>query len=242
MYSRALVLLLAGLAAVSGFHPMPARPTRRGVITMGGRKATPLGRVSTPTGKALKMAKITEALEDKIMIFSVPSAGLTVQQIAELREAMPASTVVMVCKNKLFMKATEGTEWGDVTADFLTRENMWFFVGEEMRETVEGYDKWLKTLPKDAQKGYAIKGGAADGKQLDKHGVKDMSKLPTKLELIAQIASSLNAAGAQGVVSKLAKMKGGPKSVAVRVKQAAGSKLAVALKLSVADPEKNTVG
>lgn len=242
MFSRTLVLLLAGLAAVSGFHPMPARHARKGVITMGGRKATPLGRTSTPTGKAVKMAKITEALEDKIMIFSVPSAGLSVGQIAELRDAMPESTVVMVCKNKLFMKATEGTGWGAVTAEFLSRENMWFFVGEEMRETIEGYEKWLKALPKDNQKNHAIKGGAADGKQLDKHGVKDMSKLPTKIELIAQIAQALHNAGAQGIVSKLAKVKGGPKSVAVRVKQAAGSKLATALQMSVADPEKNTVG
>lgn len=237
-----LLALLAGLVAVSGFFTTHSRPTRQAVITMGGRAATPLGRTTTPAGKEARILKIKEALEDKIMIFCVPSAGLTVSDISELRDAMPASTVVMICKNKLFMRATKETDWADASADFLTRENMWFFVGEEMRETVEGYEKWLKGLGKDKSKAFNIKGGVADGSMLDKNGVKDMSKLPTKQELIAQIAGAIQNAGAQRIASTLAKVKGGPKSVAVRVKQASGAKLARALQISVADPEKNTVG
>lgn len=66
-----------------------------------------------------------------------------------------------------------------------------------------------------------------------------MSKLPTKVELIARIARAINNAGAQGLVTKIANIQGGPKSIAVRLKKASGQKLATAISLALTDPEKN---
>ena len=56
---------------------------------------------------------------------------------------------------------------------------------------------------------------------MDSATVKSIGKLPTKKELIAKIASSIKMAGAQGI--------------AVRLKKAAGGKLAKVLKLALID-------
>jgi len=203
----------------------------------GGRAATPLGRVTTPAGKASKVDAIREQLENSMLIFSVPSAGLTVSQMSTLRTKLPESSKVMVCKNTLMEKAAADTDWESV-GDLLTQENMWFFVGEDgVRDTLDAYGDWVKAVGKTESHG--IKGGVMEGKGLDAKAVEATAKLPTKLELIAKIASGINNAGAQGLVTKLANVKGGPKSIAIRLKKASGQKLATAIKLSLGDAEKN---
>ena len=101
----------------------------------------------------------------------------------------------------------------------LTLENMWVFVEEEgLRETLDGYDDWVKE--NNLAETYGVKGGTSEGKVLDAKGVKAFAKLPTKLELMAKIAGSIQMAGAQGI--------------AIRLKNASGQKLAKAIKLAVA--------
>ena len=95
---------------------------------------------------------------------------------------------------------------------------MWVFVEEDgLRATLEGYDAWVKEFNLE---GKEVKGGASEGKSLDSKAVGAMKKLPTKLELITKIASSIQMAGAQGI--------------AIRLKNASGQKLAKAIKLAVA--------
>lgn len=234
-----LALALFVLEGANGFFqspPVHRVSQRRAVTMMGGRKATPLGRTSTPAGKEARVQGVKELLEGKILLFSVPSAGLSMKQLSNLREKMPDTTQVMVVKNTLMDRACSETDWSSIS-ELLTRENMWFFVGEEIRETVDGYEKWLKE--ENIKEGFDIKAGVTEGGNLTPDGVKAMSKLPTKLELIARIASSLKQAGAQGIVDKLANVKGGPKSVAVRLNKASGQKLATAVKMALTDPEKN---
>lgn len=223
-----------------GFFPgaSPMRVARQSVITMGGRKATPLGRVSTPDGKKVKVEQVKERLEDSMLIFSVPSAGISVKQMAELRQKMPESTKIMVVKNTLMNLACEDSSWHTVS-ELLTKENMWFFVGEEIRETVDGYDDWIKSCGGSFKENFPIKGGIAEGSVLNPEGVRAMSKLPTKQELIAKIAGAIQQAGPQGLVTKIANVKGNPKGLAIRLKQASGQKLVNAIKLALTDPEKN---
>lgn len=158
--------------------------------------------------------------------------------MSALRTKLPESSKVMVCKNTLLEKAAEGTDQWEPVGDLLTQENMWFFVGEDgVRDTLDAYDAWVKAVGKTESHG--IKGGVMESSALDANGVEAVKKLPTKLELIAKIASGINNAGAQGLVTKLANVKGGPKSIAVRLKKASGQKLATAIKLSLGDAEKN---
>lgn len=223
-----------------GFFPgaSPVRIARKSVITMGGRKATPLGRVSTPDGKKAKVEVVKENLENSMLIFSVPSAGITVKQMSELREKMPESTKVMVVKNTLMNLACEDSNW-DTVSELLTKENMWFFVGEEIRETVDAYDDWIKACGGAFKENYPIKGGIAEGSVLNMDGVRAMSKLPTKQELIAKIAGAIKQAGPQGLVTTIANVQGNPTGLAIRLKKASGQKLVNAVKLALTDPEKN---
>ena len=91
-----------------------------------------------------------------------------------------------------------------------------------MRGTLEAYAAWVKEFKLDEKS--PIKGGVFDAQLMDAAGVESLEKLPTKTELMAQIARGINMAGAQGI--------------AVRLKKAAGGKLVNAIKLAYTDAEK----
>ena len=99
----------------------------------------------------------------------------------------------------------------------------------------------METPPqgKEAKISYEVKGGVSAGQLLDSKGVEQISKLPTKLELIAKIAALIQEAGAQGLARKLKNAKGMPQGIAKRMKQAAGQKLVVAVKMGPGSEEKN---
>jgi len=243
-FMRALVATVL-LGTASGFlnfanhwgSPDQRTVSRETVSMMGGRAATPLGRVSRLPGKEAKVEQMREQLENSCMIFSIPQETITMKNIELLRAKMPPSTKVSLCKNTLMERAVEGTSYESIK-DVLTKTNIWFFVGEDgIRETVDGYGDWLKEANKKDT--HMIKAGVTEGTILDYNGVIAMSKLPTKIELIAQIARAINEAGAQGIVKKIANIKGGPKSIAVRLKKASGQKLATAVSMALTDPEKN---
>lgn len=224
---RAAFHLTVALALVSQassfFTAGPVRSSRavQSTIMMGGRAATPLGRGSTKEGKAVKVAAMKEHLERSMLIFAVPSVGLSVPQMGALREKMPESTTVSVCKNTLIELATAGTEW-EAVSDYTTLENMWFFVGEDgLGDTLKGYEAWLKECGK-TEKDIDIKGGVFEGTTQDTAATRAILKLPSKQELMGKIAGAIQQAGAQGI--------------AVRLKKAAGGKLAIALKMA-ADKE-----
>ena len=86
---------------------------------------------------------------------------------------------------------------------------------------------------------YKVLGGVSAGQLVDAKGVEQISKLPTKTELIAKIAALIQEAGAQGLARKLKNAKGMPQGIAKRMKKAAGQKLVVAVKMGPGSEEKN---
>jgi len=169
-----------------------------------------------------KVAQVNDLLDSSNLIFSVPSVGLSVKIMSNLRNRLPENSKAMVVKNTLMRRAVDGTDWA-TAVDVTTKENMWFFVGEEdMRGTLDAYANWVKEFKLDDKS--PIKGGVFEGSSLDPKGVVAVGKLPTKQELYQQIAVSLQMAGAQGI--------------AVRLKKAAGGKLVKAINLAYNDAEK----
>lgn len=224
------VLSLMGLATTAyGFfqmHSAQPRPTRAASIMMGGRTATPLGRTSTVAGKKLKVEEMKGKLDQSLIVFAIPNNGVSYSKVAELRKAMPESTSISVCKNSLIKRAVEGTEWessmGEDSA-LSSLSNLWFFVGEDgLKQTLDGYEEWRKGPTADD---YVIKGGCMEGTYKDSKEVGALLKLPSKTELLTKIAVGIKNAGAQGI--------------AVRLKKAAGGKLAIAVKMALMDEEKN---
>jgi len=227
MIAKVFCAAVALAHTAEGFFAAPAREARNGVVMMGGRKATPLGRTSTRAGKETKVAEVNAALDSTLLLFSLPMQGTTVKQLSALRSKLPESTKSMVVKNKLMARAVEGSDFAVVSDSMLTGTNMWFFVQEDgLRGTVECYADWVKNFKADKlEEKCAIKGGAMEGKLLDVKGVNAVKDLPTKDELYARIAYGINMAGAQGI--------------AVRLKKAAGGQLVKAINLAYADAEKN---
>lgn len=214
----AALILLSVMNSAAGFQSAMPKPSQPATVLFGGRAATPLGRVSTKEGKAAKIEQVKEQLEKSMLVFAVPSAGLSVSQMGSLRDKLPEDSKAIVVKNKLMARAImEDDKWSPIN-DMLTLENMWVFVGEDgLRGSIDGYDAWIKEFNLEE---CGVKGGASEGKTLDSKGVKAMGKLPTKKELMQKIAVSINMAGAQGI--------------AIRLKNASGQKLAKAIKLAVA--------
>ena len=102
--------------------------------------------------------------------------------------------------------------------ELTTLNNLWFFVGEDgLGDTLKGYEAWMKESGLDTTHG--LKGGVFEGTAQDAAATTAILKLPSKKDLMARIAGGIQMAGAQGI--------------AIRLKKAAGGKLARAVKLLV---------
>jgi len=117
-------------------------------------------------------------------------AGLTVAEMQELRAQMrEAGGSVRVAKNRLAKIALEGTPNASI-GDLLNGMTVLAYSEDPVAaaRVVEAYAKDNKKL--------VILGGAMGGTALDVDGVKAVAKMPSRDELIAQIASCIGAPAA----------------------------------------------
>jgi large subunit ribosomal protein L10 len=205
---KSSLIFLGVVTSAAAFAPAPQQPTTTALFG-GGR-----GEATTLAGKQQTVAHVKELLDKSEMIITVPAGGITVTQAQKLRQSLPEGTTAKVVKNKLMARAIEGTTWEAVGDQFLKGSNMWFFIEEDIGGTVKSWNAFLKDVGlKDS---LGINGGNIEGTNYDDKGVDAISKLPSKLELIARVAGGIKA-----VPTKLA-----------RVTNAPGTKLARAIKLA----------
>jgi len=176
------------------------------------------GYATTPDGKRATVEKVQELLEKSQMVFAMPASSVTVSQSETLRRSLPEGTVLQTVKNTLMKRAIEGTEF-EVTGELLKGANTWFFIEEDVKGTMKAYEDFIKDTGK--KETHQVIGGAIEGTLYDAKGVEQIGKLPSKKELYAKIAGSINA-----VPTKLA-----------RVIKAPNSKLARAIKLATMPEE-----
>jgi large subunit ribosomal protein L10 len=208
------LILAATLAGSSyAFSPKYLRPgsiTSSTALDMGGCSKF----ATSKEGKAERVDSVKQLLEKTQMIISVPADKLTVKQVSQLRRSLPTGTTAQVVKNTLMARACEGTSFEKATSDTLQGSNMWFFIEEDIGGTVKAFNQFVKENNKKDY--HTIRAGVIEGIAYDSAGVDAISKLPSKLELIARIAGGIKA-----VPTKLA-----------RVVKAPGNKLARAIKLA----------
>jgi large subunit ribosomal protein L10 len=179
------------------------------VLHMGGGR----GGATSLEGKMVTVQTVQTLLDTSEMIFTVPASSLTVAQAQTLRASLPSGTTAKVVKNKLMARAVNGTEYAAATG-LLKGANMWFFIQQDIGATVKAYNAFIKTVGK--LETHAILGGTLEGQVYDAKGVQAIGNLPSKQELYARIAGSI-----QAVPTKVA-----------RVIKAPNSKLARAIKLA----------
>ena len=115
--------------------------------------------------------------------------GLTVAEMQDLRaRASGAEASVRVAKNRLAKIALKDKPIESM-GDFMTGMTVLTFSEDPVAAA-----KVAEDFAKENDK-FVILGGAMDGNVLDREGVKSVSKLPSREELIASIAGCIGAPG-----------------------------------------------
>jgi len=163
------------------------RSGRTSSLNMGGAN----GEASTLDGKKKTVENVKTLLDDSTFVFSIPGNALTVAQVESLRRTVPETSTIQVVKNTLMKRATDGTEYEEAMPSLLKGSNMWFFIQDDLKGTVKALDEFKNEYEKTET--HNILGGVVDGTLYDDKGMKAISKLPSKLELITKIAGAIKA-------------------------------------------------
>lgn len=143
------------------------------------------GFATTKEGKRQIVERTKKLIDESQLIISVPSAGITKEQIDQLRKAIPKEAKASVVKNQLMKVALQGTDFESMS-ETIKNENMFFFIPEgEARSTFEEFEKWQKEYKRED---LGAKDCVMEGQLYSGHkAIKGVTKLPTKLELITKI-------------------------------------------------------
>ncbi len=167
--------------------------------------------------KKQEVAEIKELLDKSRLMVVIDYQGLTVAEITNLRGLLreEGSGICKITKNTLMGKAVEGNEdWQSV--DSLLKGSSAFILADE--ENIGGAVRAYKKFVKEKKKS-ELRGGVMEGEILSADQVKALADLPTKEELIGQIAGSINA-----VTTKVARVINEVPSSLARVVEAVKAK------------------
>lgn len=135
------------------------------------------------------VAELKETLSEAQLAFVINYEGLSVAEITDLRNRLrPSGAVCKITKNTLMNIAVDGDENWQPMQELLSDATAFLFTGEEIGAAVKAY----KGFQKDTKK-TELRGGVMEGQALTKEQVEALGDLPTKEELYAQIAGSINA-------------------------------------------------
>lgn len=140
--------------------------------------------------KKQEVAEIKELLDDSRLMVVIDYQGLTVAEITDLRGRLrEGGSICKITKNTLMSKAVEGSEDWQEADQFLKGCSAFILADEEnIGSAVRAY----KAFVKDSKK-TELRGGVMEGQALSADEVKALADLPTKEQLIGQIAGSINA-------------------------------------------------
>ena len=153
------------------------------------------------------LVKIKEDLDGVSAMWVVDYCGLTVKDIQALRTAIRESGASLnVYKNTLMHIALEESNLPTLD-DMLAGPSAFVFAGNDVAAAA----KAVKTFAK-ANKNLEIKGGLMEGEQVSAAQVEAIASLPSREELLAQIAGAISgvarglAVALNGVPSGLAQV------------------------------------
>ena len=135
-----------------------------------------------------KVAEIEERVEASAGLYVMSYNGLTVKQAQELRHALrEAGAEMKVYKNNLVRLALKNQEQPEID-DILAGPLAYVFYKEEPVSSA----KVLKDFAQKAKGVIEVKGGISEGKAITAEDAKAMADLPTKDQLLGQIAGLIN--------------------------------------------------
>lgn len=138
--------------------------------------------------KEQAVAEVADKLQRAQSVIVVDYRGLTVDEVTKLRtEFRNAGVEYRVIKNNMLRRAADSLDLEGVNDMFLGPTAVAFGYEDPVAPA-----KILYKFRKDTDK-TTIKGGVLDGKAIDEAEVVNLSKLPSKEELLAKMLGSLNA-------------------------------------------------
>ena len=145
--------------------------------------------------KNAAIAELKENLSQSQIAIVIDYKGLSVAEITDLRRRLrPSGTTCKVTKNTLMGLAVDGDDNWQPMQELLKGSSAFLLVKEDVSGAIKAYQDFQK-----ASKKTELRGGVMDGRLLSEADLKAISDLPSKEQLIAQIAGAIN-----GLATKLA--------------------------------------
>ena len=142
------------------------------------------------------VAAIAEDIKDAASVVLVDYRGLTVTEDTALRKQLrEAGVIYKVCKNTMMRRAYEGTEFAGLD-EFLNGPSAIAISKDDATAPA----RILCKFAKDA-KALELKAGVVEGEVYDVNGLTELSKIPSRDELISKLLGSL-----QSPVTNLARV------------------------------------
>lgn len=143
----------------------------------------------TRNSKDAIITELKESLSESQMAIVIDYQGLSVAEITDLRRRLrPKGASCKVTKNTLMGIAVDGDARWQPMEEFLKGSSAFLLVKDDFGGAIKAYQEFQKATKKSA-----LRGGVLDGKALSEADVKAIADLPSKEQLMAQIAGALNA-------------------------------------------------
>ena len=141
------------------------------------------------------VAELKESLSSSQLAVVINYQGLTVAEITDLRKRLlPTGAICKVTKNTLMRIAVEGNATWEPMTSLLSETNAFLLIKDDVGGALKAYQDFQKATKKTE-----LRGGVMEGRALTEADVKAIADLPSKEQLIAQIAGAIN-----GVAAKVA--------------------------------------
>lgn len=135
------------------------------------------------------VTELKQSLSESSLTLVIDYQGLTVGQITDLRNRLrPSGTVCKVTKNTLMGIAIDGDENWQPLSELLKGSSAFLLVKEDFSSAIKAYQEFQKATKKTE-----IRGGVMDGKLLKESDITALGDLPSKDQLMGQIAGAINA-------------------------------------------------
>ena len=138
--------------------------------------------------KAL-VADLKGLLQESQLALVIDYKGLSVAEITDLRDRLrPTGAICKIAKNTLMRTAVDGDNTWQPMTEFLKDTSAFILVKDDLGNAIKAYQSFKKDTKKTE-----LRGGVMEGKALSSDELKAITELPSKEELIAQIAGALKA-------------------------------------------------
>ena len=154
---------------------------------------------------------IVDDITDAQSIVLVDYRGLTVAQDTELRkELREAGIVYKVCKNTMMKRAFEGTDFAQLD-EYLEGPSAIAISKDDATAPARIICKFAKTA-----QALEVKAGVVEGTVYDANGVAELSKVPSREELLSKLLGSLQSpiTNLARVLNQIAEQNGAPAEAA----------------------------